>query len=376
MVRYAYVNGLKYIYYGNKMEMSSSNLGNGQAEPSQISGKILSTWLERAGVDRRIILQEIERDNPQHDLIGMKSFVQWTSEGKSARLVSGSSVEVKGERLVALVNWFIKEHMHRLTPVVSSLELRDLMAQYSDLPVMFRLQLRRLSHDLEVYNGERQPNFSFATDWKSHFSQWPVFCFVIDAYWCVRASTSYEMSLAGYVEEDMTSWGWWHRLTASKLGKPKFNPDSNRYSLRGSYSEEYYSMQMSQFLSDTKHLREAKDERYLTLLDLLKSSNRFLEFYQTNIEKAHPVHNSYGLPIPFFRQDGTLLWMLEVNSVIPNTENFRLIAWIPLTQDSAEYQGELQYKVDTGKVYSQKAYFIEDFAQNFSASQRFAFGLD
>ena len=68
--------------------------------------------------------------------------------------------------------------------------------------------------------------------------------------------------------------------------------------------------------------------------------------------------------------------MLEVNSIIPNTDNFRLIAWIPLTQDSAEYQGELQNRVDTGKLYSQKAYFIEDFAQNFSVNQRFAFGLD
>ena len=30
------------------MEMDSSNLGNDQAEPSQISGRILATWLERA----------------------------------------------------------------------------------------------------------------------------------------------------------------------------------------------------------------------------------------------------------------------------------------------------------------------------------------
>jgi len=61
-------------------------------------------------------------------------------------------------------------------------------------------------------SGERQPDFSFATDWKNHLASWPAFCFVIDEYWCVRASTSYEMALAGYTEEDMKHWSWWHRL--------------------------------------------------------------------------------------------------------------------------------------------------------------------
>lgn len=187
--------------------MDSSEFGNLAEDSSIISGTTLSIWMKRAGVDKEVILDEIEKSSRSHEKIGMKSFVQWTSAGKSARLVSAPTVEIKGERLVAIVRWFINEHMHRLVPVVTSRELRELIRQYQDLPVIFRLQLKRLLHDLEIKNNERQPNFTFATDWKSHFAQWPVFGFVIDRYWCVRASTSYEMALAGYSEEDMSSWG-------------------------------------------------------------------------------------------------------------------------------------------------------------------------
>jgi len=357
--------------------MDSSDFGNLPADSSQISGTILAMWMRRAGVDKEVMLHEIEKSSPSHEKIGMKSFVQWTSAGKSARLVSGPTVEVKGERLVTIVRWFINEHMHRLVPVVTSKELRDLIRQYQDLPVITRLQLKRLLHDLEIKNNERQPNFAFATDWKSHFAQWPVFGFVIDSYWCVRASSSYEMALAGYSEEDMSSWGWWHRLTASKLGKPKFNPESKRYSLRGPYSEDYFALQTSQFLNDTWQAREKSDPRYLALIDLLKTISRFSEFYEAAMNEVSLPDQSYGLPIPFFRADGTLLWMLEVSSLIPNTDNYRLIVWVPLNQDSAEYQGVIQKWVDSGNGdYSKRAYFIEDYAQRFSQRQRFALGVD
>jgi len=357
------------------METQSSGIGNSYRTSEEISGLIFASWLQRSGVEKRVILNELEKMIPHCGRIGMKSFIQWTSEGKSARLVSGPTTDIKAERLIAMVKWFINEHAHRLTPVVNSQELRDLMAQYADLPVLNRLRLKRLLHDLEMKNGEREPNFSFASDWKSHFAQWPVFCFVVDSYWCVRASTSYEMALAGYTEEDMYYWSWWHRLTASQRGQPKFDRDSKRYSLRGPYSEAYYSIQMGQFLADTEALREANDKRYHAVMELLNSTDRFAEVYKAGVSQIDLHQQSFGLPVPFFRSDGALLWMLEVSSAIPKTDNYRLIAWIPLNQDSAEYQGEIQRQVDVGGKYSKKAYFIEDYAQHFSPTQRFALGV-
>jgi len=108
---------------------------------------------------------------------------------------------------------------------------------------------------------------------------------------------------------------------------------------------------------------------------LLNSTDRFAEVYKAGVRQVDLHQQSFGLPVPFFRSDGALLWMLEVSSAIPKTDNYRLIAWIPLNQDSAEYQGEIQRQVDVGGKYSKKAYFIEDYAQHFSPTQRFALGV-
>ena len=182
------------------MEVQNSINGNTYFLDRE-SGTILSKWLKRTGIDQKLAISELMRSNHLVGDIGEKSFKQWTSEGESAKRVSGSNVEIRGERIVTLVEWFIKEHRHRIQPVLTSSELRQLIDLYVDIPVKNRLQLKRLLHDLELQEGQRVADFSFATDWKSHFASWPVFCFVIDDYYCVRASTSYEMALAGYTEK-------------------------------------------------------------------------------------------------------------------------------------------------------------------------------
>ncbi|HHX09184.1 MAG TPA: hypothetical protein GX730_07150 [Chloroflexi bacterium] len=352
---------------------------NGKIEfldENQESGVVLSKWLKRTGMDQKMVISELMRMNHLVGDIGEKSFKQWTSEGESAKRVSGSSVEIRGERIVTLVEWFFKEHSHRVQPVLNSSELRQLLDLYTDIPVKNRLQLKRLLHDLEIQEGERVADFSFAKDWKSHFASWPVFCFVIDDYYCVRASTSYEMAMAGYTEDDMKHWTWWNRLTASRKGMPKYSLKSPRYSLRGPYSKSYYQMQLNQFYRDTQNFRNNKDLRYEKLMNLLRTTEGFNEMWKSSLEDEQEYQQPFGFPVPFFRQDGTLLWMLELYTIIPHTNNYRLVTWMPLNEDSAEYQGEIRRWADSCDKFSRRAYFIEDFANNFTQEQRFALGVD
>lgn len=359
------------------MTINNSNSGIDQfLERDQASGRIFSAWLKRSGVERRTILTEITALNPNIGDIGDKSFKQWTSDSESARRVSGTTPELRGDRVVVLVRWFLNEHLHRARPVMTSNELREVLHLYSDLPIKNRLQLKRLLHDLEIQTGEREANFSFAKDWKNRFVEWPVFCFVLDSYWTVRASTCYEMALAGYKEEDMLQWSWWHRLTATRRGKPKYSQDSPRYPLRGPYADVYYCQQLERFRATTEAFRQAGDARYGTLMELLHATPRFDEMWgRVSCPPDLISNHSMGIPVPFFREDSTLLWMLEVSTMIPNTPDYQLIVWVPLNEDSAEYQAEIRRWADESGRYSRKAYFIEDFAEHFGEKERFALGI-
>lgn len=360
------------------MTIENSNNGIDQfLTLDQESGSILYTWLKRSGVERRTILDEVKLMAEKVGDIGDKSFKQWTSDGESAKRISGHTPELRGDRVVGIVRWFVHEHTHRTRPVITSAELRKLLSIYSDLPIKHRLKLKRILHDIEIRTGEREANFSFAKDWKSHFADWPVFCLVLDPYWTVRASTCYEMALAGYKEEDMNRAGWWHRLTASRQGKPKYLPDSPRYSLRGPYADVYYSQQIMRFRADTEHFQKTGDTRYGLLMDLLKSSPGFEELWSRSLRTSELQQSTYtGIPVPFFREDDTLLWMLEVSTIIPNSPNYHLIVWVPLNEDSAEYQAEIRRWADEPGRYSRKAFFIEDFAQFFSEKECHALGVE
>ncbi|GAP16124.1 hypothetical protein LARV_03920 [Longilinea arvoryzae] len=359
------------------MNTTNSNFGTPDFQDAdRESGHIIAEWLRRCGVERKTILEEMNDFGESIGEIGEKSFKQWTSDGESARRVSGATPELRGDRLIALVRWFVHEHAHRSRPVMNTTELRRLMGLYEDLPVKNRLQFRRILHDLEVQSGEREADFSFANDWKGRLADWPVFCFVLDPYWTIRASTSYEMALAGYSEEDMKHWGWWHRLTGSSQGTPKYVTNSPRYSLRGPYAEVYYRQQLERFCAATEPLQKEGDPRYQALLKLLDSTPRFHELWMASQKQSPTVSQSIGIPVPFFRQDGTLLWMLEVSTMIPNTPDYTLIVWVPLNEDAAEYQGEIRRKADQSGRFSRKAFFIEEFSQYFTPEQRFALGVE
>lgn len=360
------------------MTLLDSSPGNEQfLDDDQLSGHIFATWLKRSGVERRTIQAELAVISNQIGTIGEKSFKQWTTDSESAKRISGTTPEIRGERVVTLVRWFFREHSHRARPVMTSAELREVIRIYHDLPIKHRLQLKRLLHDLELQSGEREANFAFARDWKSHFADWPVFCFVLDRYWVVRASTCYEMALVGYQEEDMTHWSWWHRLTASRRGKPKYLTDSPRYPLRGPYAEVYYCQQLQRFKAMTEPYRQTGDAHYNRLMDLLMTTPRFREMWdRASCSPDMSVDQYTGIPVPFFRYDNTLLWMLELSTTIPNTPGYQLIVWVPLNEDSAEYQAEIRRWADESGLYSRKAYFIEDFAHYFSERERLALGVE
>jgi hypothetical protein len=359
--------------------MTESNSDNGIdqfQDPDMLSGQIFSSWLHRSGVERKLILEELDKFSHNIGDIGEKTFKQWTSNGESAKRVSGSSPELRGDRLIALVKWFTREHLHRSRPVMSTAELRQLMSVYPDLPIKNRLQLKRVLHDLEILSGEREANFSFATDWKNHFADWPVFCFVIDSYWTIRATTCYEMALAGYHEDDMKQWSWWHRLLATRKGKTKYQPDSPRYSLRGPYADVYYCQQLERFHSSTQSFSK-DDQRFAALLKLLMATPRFADMWERATCTKEMTDSQFtGIPVPFFRDDGTLLWMLEVSTQIPNTADYHLIVWVPLNSDSAEYQAEIRRWADESGNFSRKAYYIEDFKQYFGEKECFALGVE
>ncbi len=99
------------------MTLLDSSDGNEQfLDDDRLSGHIFATWLRRSGVERRTILDELAVTSNQTGIIGDKSFKQWTTDSESAKRISGTTPEIRGDRVVALVRWFLKEHSHRAVP--------------------------------------------------------------------------------------------------------------------------------------------------------------------------------------------------------------------------------------------------------------------
>lgn len=340
------------------------------------SGQVFSTWLERSGIDRRRLLKELQLQNKHLEPIGYKSLQQWTSYGESSRRVSGQTPEVIGDRVIALVQWFIREHFHRAQSVVQLEELEKLYKIYSDIPVKSRLQLNRIIHCFNLDVNPRPLDDYFSGDWRKSLEKWPAFGFVVDHYWCIRASSHYEMALVGHKEEDLTSWGWWHRLVSTRKGKDKFDKASFMRSLRGPYADAYYRWQMLRFITETDQLRLINDQRYQKLIHLLHQTTGFTKiFTECSLVNHMLISSQVSIPVPFFREDGTLLWMLEVSSVIPDTNNLRLILWTPLNASTDEYLAEIRRWADEPGRFSRKAFFIEDYQDHFSAEEKAALGL-
>ena len=221
------------------------------------SGMILSKWLKRCGVRRNTILKEINNSKTTNVKIGEKTFQQWTSHGESSRRISATSKEEIGNRLVVIVSWFFKEHEHRHNPIIDTEELREIINIYDNIPIRNKLQLFRFLHDLEIVNGNHEAKLPIFTDWKKQLESEPLCAFVMDEFWCLRATTHYELAFAGFLEEDVKNWGCWHRLLASSHGIPKYKTGSPMGSTRGPYAKEYYARQMIRFrLSTSQYKKE------------------------------------------------------------------------------------------------------------------------
>jgi hypothetical protein len=359
------------------METTHTSIDNIRfQDDDQESGQILSSWLERSGIDRRKILEEIHYSNKNLEPFGHKSFQQWTTYGVSSHRISGHTAEILGERLVAIVNWFIKEHFHRSKSVIKLQELKRLRDLYPDISTKSKLQLARLINYFDLETNPRSLNDYFINDWRRSLEKWPSFAFVTDQYWCIRASSHYEMALVGHKEKDLLNWGWWHRLISTRNGKKKFEENSAMRTLRGPYADAYYRWQMMRFIADTESFRKKNDWRYNHLMSLLNQTPRFEQIWKECREYDERVlSGQVSIPVPFYREDGTLLWMLEVSSLIPDTDNYRLILWTPLNAITDEYLAEIRRWADESGQFSKKAYFLKDYQDFFTKEQKLALGL-
>ncbi|MBI9042883.1 MAG: hypothetical protein JEZ06_00265 [Anaerolineaceae bacterium] len=345
-------------------------------DPDQVSGTILGKWLYLCGVSRRTILNEINLSNSFSEKIGSKSFQQWTSSNDSAKRISARSQEETGNRLVAIVKWFASEHFHRKNSIIETNQLESLIKIYDDIPIKNRMQLMRILHDLQLSNGEIENKLPIDNDWKNQLLRQPLCAFVMDKYWCIRASTHYELAFAGYSEKDNYNWGCWHRLAASMDGIPKHSHGSPMSKTRGPYSQEYYEKQIVGFREMTEGLSTEDNKRYQTVLELLNQTAEFQSIWDSSKEnEENHSSNSIGFPVPFYRNDGALVWMMELSTIISNTDGYRLITWLPTDHDSSMYLADFLKSVDNSNKFSKKCYFIEDYSTHFSDKQKLALGV-
>lgn len=342
----------------------------------EVSGEILYSWLSKCGISRRTALDEINQSEKLSEEIGLKTFQQWTSANESAKRISAKTYEETGNRVVAVVQWFFKEHLHRKNKIIETPELVKIIQLYNDIPIKNRLQLKKILHDLQIANGELETKLPSNPDWRNQLCKEPLCAFVMDRFWCLRATTHYELAFAGYKESDLKNWGCWQRLNSSMGGIPKHIQNSPMNRTRGPYAQEYYIKQMIRFRSSVSDLLAEENERLVTILDLLNEIPEFQKIWNLSIQQEHEhIGNSIGFPVPFFRNDGALLWMMELSTVIANTDGFHLIIWTPLDRDSSLYLADLLKTVDEAHDFSRKCFFVEDYAQYFTENQCKALGI-
>lgn len=361
--------------------MASQDSKNGIVrfqDPDRESGHILSLWLERSGVKSSTVAQEMANLGSGIEPIGTKTLQQWTSDIISSKLISGPTPEIRGCRVVAMVRWFVREHEHRIQPVIFLDELRRFIGLYLDIPVKNRLQLRRILHEFEIQVKVRDPNSLFkGGDWREQYADWPVFGIVVDELWCLHATNVCDLELVCLREEDTKYWDWWHRLAVRVGRTTKFATGSPFYPLRGPYANLYHKYQMNRFRRIVESPEMRENPRCQTLIRLLMQSDGFKDIWEKCEQDSSELPTrSVGVPIPFFRPDGTLLWMFEVSAVIPSAQNLRLIVWSPVDENTSEYLAEIRRQANESGKYSRRTLFIEDYAQYFSAEERFALGVN
>lgn len=343
------------------------------SSPDQESANLLSLWRGRMGTEREKIRLDINR-HLQED-VTQATLKSWFTHKR----VSARSPAVLGARVVALIDWFVQHHqfemVHGRDRIITAAELETFLRLYPEILPIHQLQIRRRVYDLRPLPVDEVQRLFLPKDWREQFRNWQIFALVMDRYWCVRAYTRYTLELAGFRPEDAVKWHWWQRLALGMGGRTKFEGQSSMVSLRGPFADPYYRNQFMRFRITTAALEQT--ERYQALMRLLQKTTGFVERWVSVQEAlaAGRVPLQMPIPVPFFRADGTAIWMLEVSAAIPDTD-LTLIVRIETDALTSEYLAGLRYRADSSTHYDRDAYFIEDFSHHFTAQERFALGVN
>jgi hypothetical protein len=348
------------------MEMPETEKGNAEFQ-AQRSAFLLHEWSQRCAPDRDMIFKELTDNGGFVEVIGRKNFDGWFRDKR----ITARTREILGTRVVELVKWFLRENTIR--KVIFPQELEAFISLYPELLPVDHLRLQRLLFELKFSQGNVEKHPYANKNWKDLFSEWTTFGFVRDRYWCVQACSKYILELTGLHERDAERWHWWQQLAlGTRLTSEQTNPF---LSLRGVYADEYYFQQTLLFRWSFGD--EGKDdERYQRLITLLHSTLQFTQRWE-RVEEAFydGVRPLTLLPVPFFRSDGTMLWMLEVSAPLDETEGYQFVARLATDAVTSEYLADVRRRADEEGRYKQNAYFIEDFAHNFAPEERFALGV-
>src|SRR5579859_2797169 len=287
-----------------KRSIAHTNEPAGFDDNDRKSAEILGMWAEKAGRKRKHILEQLLKTNRIDDAVGEKTFTQWFK----IKRVSAHYPELLGNRLVAVVQWFVTEHLdekkHYDTSIIDVEDLEDLIRLYPDIPAQNRFQLKRLLSEVKLSHGHSEADPYALKDWEQQISELPIFGLVVDQFGTIRAYTKYTLELAEIPLERLKQWVWWQRI-AFHLH------DSG---LRGSYAEPYYFHELLWFRWNIKERELESNPHLLELLTLLKSSPEFARVWNDAEEAfANNIKPATLLPVPFFRSDGAVLWLVEVN---------------------------------------------------------------
>lgn len=342
-------------------------------DPDGQSTSMLSTWLDRAGMKQAFVYQELRERKELDAKASDRTFGKWFSSTK----IAADDEEMRGDRVVAVARFFVRENGNRYQPVVLPQELETLLALYPELSARHKLQIKKLIYDLQTANGISYDDLFSSKSWREQFAEWTTFAFVVDKFFVIRAYSKYSMELAGLQEERAKYWYWWHRLASGDRKESKYSGQNSLTSLRGNYATVYYTQQMQRFMASTRELNPQEQARYDTLLKLLHKTTGFTDLWQqAEIKVEQGEQLPHFIPVPFFLSDQTLLWMLEVGAPIPNTDGFLFTVRIENDPITAEYLADIRRKADEPGRYSRAAYFIEDYADQFTPEQKLAMGVE
>jgi hypothetical protein len=347
------------------------------AGEAQRSAELLAIWVNRIGIPIEVLRKLMIEENELDERVSERNFNHWFRASQVT--AKNSNSDEVGRRVVAIVEFIAKYRKVSKRIIIQANELEEFIDLYSFLPAVYRLQLRRLLYELQKELGQKYVDMFSARDWRNQFKEWKTFAFVMDRSYCIRAYSRYTMELAGLEEEQATNWHWWHRLAVGVRGRSNTSRENTLLSLRGVYADDYYTQHILRFLINAREYNLHETKRYKTLIGLLHEYDLTGEFKrlwnQATLLLQAGKQPLAQIPVPFFRPDKTLLWMLEVSAPIPQTD-LALIARLATDDVESEYLADIRRQADIEYKGKNKALFIEDFAHHFSHDEKIALGLE